>query len=73
MDPFCCVLYQFGPRFAAFCINLGPVLLRSASIWARFAVFCLVLNPFSSVLPRFGPVLLRSASIWVRFARGLGS
>ena len=25
MGPFCCVLYQFGPRFAAFCINLGAM------------------------------------------------
>ena len=35
MDPFCYVLYQFGPRFAAFCINLGPVLLRSVQFGAH--------------------------------------
>ena len=48
---------KLGFRFAAFCINLGPVLLRSASIWV----------PFCCVLYLFGPVLLRSALIWVPF------
>ena len=67
MDPFCCVLHQFGPRFAAFCINLGPVLLRSALIWARFAVFCINLGPFCCVLHQLGLVLLRSALIWAPF------
>ena len=34
-------------RFAAFCINLGPVLLRSASIWGRRAHFCAPLRTLS--------------------------
>ena len=62
MDPFCCVLHQFGPRFAAFCINLGPVLLRSASIWARVAAFCINWDPFRCVLYQFGS---RFAAFWI--------
>ena len=43
-------------------------MLCSASIWCHFAVFCIDLAPFCSVLPRSDTVLQRSASIWVRFA-----
>ena len=53
MDPFCNGLHQFGSRFAAFCINLGPVLLRSASIWAHVAAFCINWGPFCCVLHQF--------------------
>ena len=60
---FCCVLQRFG-----------VALLRSASIWGRFASFCIKLGPFCTVVQRFGVVLLRSALTTTKppalFARG---
>ena len=43
-------------------------MLRSATIWGRFATFFNDLEPFCSLLQRFGAVLLRSATVWCRFA-----
>ena len=56
-------LHRVGGQFAAFCIDSGVNLLRSALIWGRFAASCLDLGSICCALPRFGAKWLRPASM----------
>ena len=43
--------------------------MRSATMWVRFAAFCINLGSCCCVLQRFGVVLRRPAVIWCPFSR----